>query len=51
MFLFSVLYLIVVVYSMMKTRQICFFSPKVTTDNEKMILAAMKYLGRGLKNA
>ena len=41
MFLFLVLFiLIVVVYSMMKTRQICFFSPKVTTDNEKMILAA-----------
>ena len=28
------------IYCLVKTRKICYFSPKVTTDNEKMILAA-----------
>lgn len=41
MFLFFLIFVVVVViYSMIKTKKICFFSPKVTTDNEKMILAA-----------
>ena len=41
MFLFFLIFVVVfVIYSMIKTKKICFFSPKVTTDNEKMILAA-----------
>lgn len=41
MFLFVLLFVLtVVIYTMIKTRGICFFSPNINTDNEKMILAA-----------